>query len=391
MTRKLRVKYVLSLIFISIFIANGVLAVEQFPAFPMAFIGAATLNGNNLAVGTKIQAFNADVLKGETTIVEAGIYGSDNPVANKLLVSSYASGTLVFKYILPGESTANTGNQILSYNGSFVSGGSTVHNLAFIKTIVVPPQQPSGGGGGGGVQTPPVIPPAVATTTATSSPITPNNQATVTPRVLGEKITDNFAEFIATQKNLLSRLDTNLAKRLAGKILLQVQDHGEAWYVDLISLKRFYLADGARAYGALRRFGLGITNKDLAKIPVGIEKRFLDTDTDGDGLADKLEEGLGTDKNKVDTDGDGVNDYTEVITNQTNPLGAGKLVYDNKLIGRLKGRIVLQIESRGEAWYVNPADGKRYYMKDGDAAYQIMRFLSLGITNENLRKISIGD
>jgi len=29
-------------------------------------------------------------------------------------------------------------------------------------------------------------------------------------------------------------------------------------------------------------------------------------------------------------------------------------------------------------------------MKDGPAAYQIMRFLSLGITNDDIRKIDVG-
>jgi len=51
---------------------------------------------------------------------------------------------------------------------------------------------------------------------------------------------------------------------------------------------------------------------------------------------------------------------------------------------------LLQVEKNGEAWYLNPADGKRYYMKDGQLAYQIMRFLSLGITNNDLRKIDVG-
>lgn len=244
----------------------------------------------------------------------------------------------------------------------------------------------SGGGGGGGGGIGYVIPPTQIPS-STSSSITP----TTTQSVLGIKITDSFLEYIKAQKLLLTNIDTNLAKQLAGKILLQVQDHGEAWYVDITSLKRFYLADGARAYGALRRFGLGITNKDLAKIPVGIEKRFFDQDTDGDGLADKLEEGLGTDQSKKDSDGDGVSDYTEIITNRTNPLGTGILAIDTALANKLKGRIVLQVEGRGEAWYINPADGKRYYMKNGDAAYQVMRFLSLGITNDNLHKINIGD
>jgi hypothetical protein len=39
----------------------------------------------------------------------------------------------------------------------------------------------------------------------------------------------------------------------------------------------------------------------------------------------------------------------------------------------------------------NTLRSKRYYMKDGDAAYQIMRSLSLGITNTNLEKIGVGD
>jgi hypothetical protein len=64
------------------------------------------------------------------------------------------------------------------------------------------------------------------------------------------------------------------------------------------------------------------------------------------------------------------------------------MTLDLGLADKLKGRIVLQVESRGEAWYINPADGKRYYMKDGDSAYEIMRFLSLGITDANLEAIA---
>jgi len=167
--------------------------------------------------------------------------------------------------------------------------------------------------------------------------------------------------------------------------------YGQAWYLEPLSLKKYYLANGAKAYDLLRKFGLGISNKDLAKIPVGHESRFEMLDTDTDGLPDKLEEALGTDLNKIDTDGDGVNDGKEVLTNNTNPLGAGKMVYSSVLANRLKGRILLQVESRGEAWYVNPVDGKRYYMHDGEAAFQIMRYLSLGISNDNLRKIPMGD
>ena len=86
-----------------------------------------------------------------------------------------------------------------------------------------------------------------------------------------------------------------------------------------------------------------------------------------------------------------MSDADEVLKNSTNPLGKGKLTYSTSLANRLKGRILLQVESRGEAWYVSPVDGKRYYMADGEAAYQIMRFLSLGITNVDIRKIPVGE
>jgi len=198
------------------------------------------------------------------------------------------------------------------------------------------------------------------------------------------------SDIVDMEESLVGNIDSSLVGRLKGQILLQVEEHGEAWYIDPVSEKKYYLKDGPVAYEALRKFGLGITDADLNKIPVGIEERFEDIDSDDDGLADKLEEGLKTDPNDADTDGDGVSDADEILVNGTNPLGSGSLAYSNSLVSSLTGRILLQVESRGEAWYLNPADGKRYYMKDGVAAYQIMRFLSLGVTNADLRKIGVG-
>lgn len=175
---------------------------------------------------------------------------------------------------------------------------------------------------------------------------------------------------------------------LRGKILLQVEENGEAWYIKPEDGQRIYMKDGNAAYGMMRDLGLGITNIDLSKIPIGFEDRFECLDSDGDGLCNKLEDGLGTDKNNADSDGDGYNDGVE-IRGDYNPLGSGKLNYDFNLINRLKGKILLQVESNGEAWYINPDDNKRYYMPDGPSAYQIMRFLSLGITNDNLAKIDV--
>jgi len=192
------------------------------------------------------------------------------------------------------------------------------------------------------------------------------------------------------RKYRIGEFQSELTNRLLGRILLQVEEKGEAWYLDIDSKKRYYLKDGPVAYEAMRKFGLGITDADIEKIPVGFEDRFEDVDTDGDGLADKLEEAIGTDKFHEDTDRDGYTDGEEVRGGY-DAFGPDKMIYDDALAEKLKGRILLQVESMGEAWYINPEDGKRYYMKDGESAYQIMRFLSLGITNSDLDEIIQGE
>ncbi|KAB1193040.1 hypothetical protein GJR96_06120 [Haloferax sp. MBLA0076] len=46
------------------------------------------------------------------------------------------------------------------------------------------------------------------------------------------------------------------------------------------------------------------------------------TDTDADGLTDRLEVSLGTDSTAADTDSDGLDDWTEVLRHDTDPLDA---------------------------------------------------------------------
>ncbi len=174
-----------------------------------------------------------------------------------------------------------------------------------------------------------------------------------------------------------------------GYILLHVNSLGAAWYVLPTKTERFYIKNGDAAYSALRNFGLGITDADLWQIPIGIQQPAGVMDNDQDGLADKLEEALGTNNTNTDSDNDGYSDLDE-LNNSYNPLNSTKLTINTELVDRLKGYILLQVESRGEAWYVNPADGKRYYMADGDWAYEIMRLKSLGI-NDDIAQIPLYD
>lgn len=199
-----------------------------------------------------------------------------------------------------------------------------------------------------------------------------------------------FAPFFAVIASLLilAPAEVNaqtMSSRTSGHILLQVEEHGEAWYVDPVREERIYVQNGEAAYQIMRELGLGISNSDLDLIPVGLTS-YETWDRDADMLYSTLEESIGTDPYVQDTDGDGFSDYEEIL-NGFDPLGPGMKEIDQELTHRLLGRIVLQVEEKGQAWYIHPTSGKRYYLPNGDAAYAIMRELSTGITNQDLAMI----
>lgn len=180
----------------------------------------------------------------------------------------------------------------------------------------------------------------------------------------------------------------NLAERLAGKILLEVESHGEAWYINLSNLKRYYLGRPADAFSLMRDLGIGITNADLEKISIGLLASDA-PDSDGDGLSDDLEIAINTNTANKDSDNDDYSDKTEIENNYT-PLGQGKMNTDGAFASANAGKIFLQTEKNGEAWYVNPADKKRYFLARPADAFNVMRSLSLGITNADLNQIPTG-
>jgi hypothetical protein len=182
------------------------------------------------------------------------------------------------------------------------------------------------------------------------------------------------------------KADNTLAQKLKGKILLQVQEKGEAWYVFPADLKRYYLGRPKDALNLMKDLGLGITNKDLAKISVAKFNYGNLEDSDHDGLPNLLENALKTDPQKADSDNDGYNDSAEIY-NDYNALGNNKIAIDKNLSKSMAGQILIQIEGSGEAWYVNPDNLKRYYLGRPADAFNLMRKIGLGITNNDLAKI----
>ncbi len=120
----------------------------------------------------------------------------------------------------------------------------------------------------------------------------------------------------------------DLGTRLSGKILLQVESAGQAWYMDPTTKERAFLGRPADAFRIMRELGLGISEKDFK-------------------------------------------------------------LYNGYAPKKLSGKILLRVEAKGEAYYVFPNDLKLYYLGRPADAFSIMREKGLGITNVDLNKIIV--
>lgn len=184
-------------------------------------------------------------------------------------------------------------------------------------------------------------------------------------------------------------VSADISTALKGRILLQTESYGESWYVWPKDQKKYYLGRPNDAYLLMRKLGIGISNSDLKKIPVAVIKNSA-LDDDKDGLGNDLEISLGTNPQKSDTDKDGFFDYEEVTKNY-DPSGSGRLNIDPIFTKLHSGKIFLQVESKGEAWYLSPTDQKRYYLGRPADAFTVMKRFGLGIKNSDLYLIPIGN
>jgi len=181
----------------------------------------------------------------------------------------------------------------------------------------------------------------------------------------------------------------SLSESVRGKLLLQVEDRGQAWYVDPETDERTFLYRPDNMFAIMRDRGVGITNADLNKIPVGLFY-MSGTDSDGDHLSDAFEVAYGTNPALDDSDADGFTDEIE-MTSGFNPIGDGKLGLDNAFAKLHKGRIFIQVESHGEAWWVNPEDNRRYFLGRPADGLELMRSLGLGISNKDLSSLPVAE
>lgn len=120
----------------------------------------------------------------------------------------------------------------------------------------------------------------------------------------------------------------DVCDELKGKILLQVEGSGEAWYVHPDTGKRIFLGRPDDAFKIMCATGVGVSNQDLQR-------------------------------------------------------------FSRRAPDRLSGRILLQTEDKGQGYYVDPSDNELKYLGRPDDAFKIMKESALGISNNDLEKIEI--
>lgn len=140
--------------------------------------------------------------------------------------------------------------------------------------------------------------------------------------------------------------NNSLYKNLKGKIILKVEDSGEAYYVHPNKQEMHFLSRPVVAFYVMREQGIGISNSNLEKIPV----------------ADNY-----------------CPSYTPDCDNSN--------THDINFTKEQVGKIYLQVEENGEAWYVNPSDNKRYFLGRPTDAFNVMKNLGLGISNNDFNKL----
>lgn len=123
-------------------------------------------------------------------------------------------------------------------------------------------------------------------------------------------------------------MSAHWAGKLSGYILLQTEKNGEAWYVYPETGKRYFLGRPSDAFDAMRKMSLGVKHAFAA---------------------------------------------------QKGPFAE-----------KYRGRIILDVEDSGRAYYIYPKDGSKNYLGRPADAFRIMRNLGLGISNADLVNIPEG-
>lgn len=156
--------------------------------------------------------------------------------------------------------------------------------------------------------------------------------------VLRRKVLFVVISFTFFVVQLAHAADADLTKRYLGSFLAE-ENSGRSyyWYVHPQTAERYAVNSLNDFSRLLSNVGIGIRTKDLTSIPEASDAPSV----------------------------------------------------DYALVQRFKGRILLQVDNEGRAWFVNPLDVKRYELTNDDAGFNRVKELALDISAERLVKIPI--
>ena len=166
------------------------------------------------------------------------------------------------------------------------------------------------------------------------------NRAEITIRELGldNKVEEENENKTESPSSSIQITNQSLYNRLKGKIILKVEENGEAYYVSPTKQEMYYLGRPDDAFRIMREQGIGITDENISKFQASDKEYNI---------------------SKID------------------------LIFTNKHLGK----IFLQVEQNGEAHYIYPNNGMRYYLGRPKDAFNIMRNLGLGISNNDFNNL----
>ncbi len=180
--------------------------------------------------------------------------------------------------------------------------------------------------------------------------------------------------------------DNKLTERLQGRFIMRTESRGQLYYLHPNAKKIFYLGESDDFLKLIKNEARGIGDDLLLKIEIDLSM-MEGTDSDSDRLPDLLEESIGTDVNLADTDGDGFGDGDE-LKNGFSPLAKDALMnYDAEVASSLAGFLLLQVDNKGQAWYIDPANDKRLLLTNINNSLLILEKIALGISEMNYQKL----
>lgn len=163
-----------------------------------------------------------------------------------------------------------------------------------------------------------------------------SKQTSLAALITVNRTKDTVADTIAAEKAAVKAVDAKLSAKLAGRLLLQVEKGGIIWYVNPGDNKR-YLVTLDNALSLFRSLSLGISEANLEKLPTPESKQKGDA----------------------------------------------------ALMKKLAGKLLLRVQKAGNISYIDYKGYRHDVTREN--LMDLFRSLSLGISNENIYKIAVGE